>query len=87
LTVLFFEDLGLVESSRGRFERVSLLERLASLSVKVDSGGGELASGNSVVEENREFGVSSSLGLGKTEEAPGDTEDVGSGEEEGCRRR
>jgi hypothetical protein len=62
-----------VESNRSNFERVALLERLASFAVKVDGGRGELASGNAIVEEDRKFSVGTVLGLGKAEEAPGDT--------------
>ena len=62
-----------MKAGRRRFEGVALLERLATLSIEVDGGGGELASGYSIVEKNRKFGVSTSLRFGKSEVAPGDT--------------
>jgi len=51
------------------------------------SGCLELAGANSVIEQDRKFCVCSSLGLWKPEEYPGDTEDVGTDEEEGTLRK
>jgi hypothetical protein len=48
----------------------------------VDSGGGEVAGGHFLLEENVELGVCATLGFGKTKESPDEAKKASAGVEE-----